>query len=223
MRILVVEDERRVASVIARALKDNAYDVDLAESGERALELAKANAYDSILLDVRLPGLSGIDVCCELRTAGFDTPILMLTARALVEQRVQGLDAGGDDYLIKPFVIAELLARVRALVRRRVSGGRVIRYADLELDRHRRRVIRAGHVIVLTEKEFGLLEFLITRSPAAVTRDEIIENVWGMGFDPHTNRVEVYINRLRQKMSETGDAKFIQTVHGVGYRLKASV
>src|SRR5438552_733087 len=152
MRILVVEDERRVASFVTRALRENAYAVDLAETGERALELARQNPYDSILLDLRLPGLSGIQVCRELRTARIDTPILMLTARSLVEQRVEGLDAGADDYLTKPFAIAELLARVRALVRRRISGGRVLQYSNLELDRHQRRVTRAGRAISLTAK-----------------------------------------------------------------------
>src|SRR5436190_2553295 len=127
MRILVVEDERRVASIVTRALRENAFDVDLAETGEKAIALAKRNPYDSILLDVRLPGRSGIQVCRELRASQIDTPILMLTARTLVEQRVEGLDAGADDYLTKPFAVAELLARVRALVRRKISGGRVLR------------------------------------------------------------------------------------------------
>src|SRR5256712_9306830 len=126
--------------------------------------------YDGILLDVRLPGLNGIQVCRELRAARIDTPVLMLTGRSLVEQRVEGLDAGADDYLTKPFAIAELLARVRALIRRRAGGGRVLRYADLEVDRHRRRVMRAGHPIALTTKEFALLEFLLSRAPDVVSR-----------------------------------------------------
>src|SRR5262245_18046620 len=145
MRIRVVEDERRVANFVCRALRENAHAVDLAESGERALEMASSTSYDSILLDVRLPGLSGLQVCRELRNSRIDTPILMLTARTLVEQRVEGLDAGADDYLAKPFAISELLARLRALGRRRLAeGGRLLRYADIELDRHRRRVTRAG-------------------------------------------------------------------------------
>src|SRR4051812_2574584 len=140
MRILLVEDERRVASVVSRALRENAYTVDVAETGEKALELATQTPYDSILLDIRLPGVSGIQVCRELRAAHMDTPILMLTARSMVDQRVEGLDAGADDYLTKPFAIAELLARVRALVRRRLGdGGRLLRYANLEMDRHQRR------------------------------------------------------------------------------------
>jgi two-component system copper resistance phosphate regulon response regulator CusR len=222
MRILVVEDERRVANFVTRALRENAYDVDLAETGEKALDLAKHNLYDSILLDIRLPGLNGIEVCRQLRAKCVDTPILMVTARTLVEQRVEGLDAGADDYLTKPFAVAELLARVRALVRRRPSGGgRMLRYADVELDRHHRRVTRSGRAISLTAKEFSLLEFLLSRAPHAVPRNEIIEQVWDMHFDPQTNLVEVYINRLRQKISAAGDPKIIQTVHGVGYCVKA--
>jgi DNA-binding response OmpR family regulator len=223
MRILVVEDERRVASVICRALRENAYAVDVAETGEKAIELAMEKTYDSILLDVRLPGLSGIQVCRELRSARVDTPILMLTARTLVEQRVEGLDAGADDYLTKPFAIAELLARVRALVRRKLNdGGRLLRYADIEMDRHQRRVTRAGRTIVLTAKEFALLEFLLSRAPGPVPRSEIVEHVWDTHFDTETNLVEVYINRLRQKISAAGDPKIIQTVHGIGYCLKAA-
>src|SRR5437762_13009002 len=145
MRILVVEDERRVANVVCRALRENSYAGDLSDTGEKALEMASETPYDSILLDVRLPGLSGVQVCRELRDSKIDTPILMLTARSLVEQRVEGLDAGADDYLTKPFAVAELLARVRALIRRRLNtGSTVLRYADIELDRQRRKVTRSG-------------------------------------------------------------------------------
>src|SRR5881296_3038532 len=166
MRILVVEDERRVASFVSRALRENSYAVDLAETGEKAIEMATTTTYDSILLDIRLPGLSGIQVCRELRDAKVDTPILMLTARTLVEQRVEGLDAGADDYLTKPFAVSELLARVRALIRRRLNdGGRLLRYAGIEMDRHQRRVTHSGRPISLTAKEFALLEFLLSRAP----------------------------------------------------------
>src|SRR5438094_940016 len=154
MRILLVEDERCVASIVCRSLREHSYDVDLAETGEKAIDLAMQTAYDCVLLDVRLPGMSGIQVCRELRGAHIDTPILMLTARTLVEQKVEGLDAGADDYLTKPFAVAELLARVRALVRRRLNkGGAVLRYLDLELDRYKRQVIRARRSISLTSKE----------------------------------------------------------------------
>src|SRR5215831_16149659 len=223
MRILVVEDERRVSNFVMRALKENAYEVDLAETGEKANELGIQNSYDTILLDIRLPGLNGIQVCRELRAAHINTPILMLTARTLVEQRVEGLDAGADDYLTKPFAVTELLARLRALVRRRINGGqRVLRYADVELDRHRRSVTRAGRRVLLTAKEFALLEFLVSRASNVVPRNEIIEHVWDMHFDPGTNLVEVYINRLRQKISTESERKIIHTVHGVGYCLKVT-
>lgn len=222
MRILVVEDERPVANFVCRALRENTYAVDLADTGEKALEMASETSYDGILLDVRLPGLSGIQICRELREARIETPILLLTARSLVEQRVEGLDAGADDYLTKPFAIAELLARVRALIRRRINrGSSRFRYADIELDRQHRRAIRAGRIILLTSKEFALLEFLASRAPEVASRTEIIEHVWDSDFDSETNLVEVYINRLRQKISPEGSTKIIHTVHGVGYRLKA--
>src|SRR6187399_330884 len=173
MRILVVEDERRVASFISRALRENAYAVDVVNTGELALDAAADRHYDGILLDVRLPGMNGIAVCRELREAQIDTPVLMLSARSLVEQRVEGLDAGADDYLTKPFAVAELLARVRALVRRRSTRSRgTVRYGDLELDTQRRRAIRSGRPITLTSKEFALLEFLMSRAPEVVPRTE---------------------------------------------------
>ena len=223
MRILLVEDERQVASFVTRSLQENSYSVDLAETGEKAIELARQTPYDSILLDVRLPGVSGLEVCRELREAHIDTPILMLTARSLVEQRVEGLDAGADDYLTKPFAVAELLARVRALVRRRLNdGGRLLRYADIEIDRHQRRVMRAGRTIPLTSKEFALLEFLMRHAPDVVPRSEIIEHVWDVHFDTETNLVEVYINRLRQKLGVEGESKVIHTVHGVGYCMRST-
>jgi DNA-binding response OmpR family regulator len=220
MRVLLVEDERRVASFIARSLRENAYAVDVVESGEKGLQMATGTAYDAILLDVRLPGMSGIEACKRLREAGLETPILMLTARSLVEQRVEGLDAGADDYLTKPFALEELQARVRALVRRGFSRtGATLRHADLELNRHRRVVTRANKAILLTSKEFALLEFLLMRAPEVVTRSEIVEHVWDCHFDSETNLVEVYINRLRGKLEPEGAARLIHTVRGVGYRL----
>jgi DNA-binding response OmpR family regulator len=220
MRILLVEDERKVASFIARALRENFYAVDVAETGEKALEQATDVTYDAILLDVRLPGLSGLEVCRELRQQGVEAPILMLTARGLVEQRVEGLDAGADDYLTKPFALAELLARVRALVRRGLHSGNVkISYGDLVLDRHRRRATRGKEVIPLTAKEFALLELFLLHAPELVTRSEIVEHVWDCHFDSETNLVEVYINRLRQKIDQDRSVKLIHTVRGVGYRL----
>jgi two-component system copper resistance phosphate regulon response regulator CusR len=220
MRILVVEDEHKVASFIARALREEAYAVDVAATGQKALELVLDARYDVILLDIRLPGLSGIEVCRELRQSGIETPILMLTARSLVSQRVEGLNAGADDYLTKPFAIAELRARVRALIRRALhQGGSKLTYEDIELDRHRRRVTRDGTAIPLSSKEFALLEFMLLRSPEPVTRSEIIEHVWDTNFDSETNLVEVYVNRLRQKIDEHRPIKLIHTIRGVGYRL----
>ena len=218
MKILVVEDEKRVANFISRALRENSYDVDIAATGERALEMAAATPYDSILLDIRLPGLSGIQVCRELREAHVDAPILMVTARSLVEQRVEGLDAGADDYLTKPFAVSELMARVRALIRRRLhTGGSVLRCGRIQLDRHRRRVTIGDKNVALTAREFGLLELLMSKSPEVVSRTEILERVWDQAFDSETNLVEVYINRLRQKLTEERGSRIIQTVHGVGY------
>ena len=220
MRILLVEDERKVASFIARALKENTYAVDVAETGEKALELGTAVHYDAILLDVRLPGMSGIEVCRELRQRGIESPVLVLTARGLTEQKVEGLDAGADDYLTKPFVLAELLARVRALVRRGFhSGNAKLSYADLSLDRHRRRAMRGPELIPLTSKEFALLELFLLRAPELVTRSEIVEHVWDCHFDSETNLVEVYINRLRKKLEPGQSVKLLHTVRGVGYRL----
>jgi DNA-binding response OmpR family regulator len=220
MRLLLVEDEKKVASFIARSLRENLYTVDVAETGEKALDLVGAANYDLVLLDIRLPKLSGIDVCRELRDGGIETPVLMLTARSLVEQRVEGLDAGADDYLTKPFALSELHARVRALVRRGFHrGGPKLHVADLELDRPRRSVVRGGVQIHLTSKEFSMLELLMMRSPEPVLRSEIIEHVWSCSFDTSTNNVEVYINRLRQKIDQEYFVRLIHTVRGAGYRL----
>lgn len=222
MRILLVEDERKVASFVARALRENAYAVDVAATGEEGFPLATENPYDAILLDVRLPGMSGIEMCRKVRQAGVQSPILMLTARSLVEQRVEGLDAGADDYLAKPFALAELQARVRALVRRGFRRDEaILRCNDLELDRHRRNVTRGGAKVPLTSKEFALLELLLIRSPDAVTRSEIIEHVWDSHFDSETNLVEVYVNRLRQKIDQGRSMKLLHTLRGVGYRMGA--
>ncbi|MDE3109076.1 MAG: response regulator transcription factor [Acidobacteriota bacterium] len=219
MRLLLVEDEKKVASFVARSLREHQYAVEVAETGERALEFACNNTYDLILLDVRLPGINGVDVCREIRRVGLETPVLMLTARSLVEHRVEGLDAGADDYLTKPFALAELHARVRALTRRGFRGGAKLHVADLELDRPKRTVRRSGDPIPLTSKEFALLELLMLRSPEATNRSEIIEHVWTHGFDIETNIVEVYINRLRRKVDQAYPVKLIHTVRGTGYQL----
>jgi DNA-binding response OmpR family regulator len=220
MHVLLVEDERKVARFIARALRENGFQVEVAETGELALTIAARMTFDAILLDVRLPTISGLQVCRELRSSGLETPILMLTARSLVEHRVEGLDSGADDYLTKPFAVTELLARVRALTRRGLHNRNAILHCgDLEFDRQRRRVARAGTDVTLTSKEFSLLELLILRAPQPVTRSEIIEHVWSYDFDTETNLVEVYVNRLRQKIDQDHSEKLIQTIRGVGYRL----
>lgn len=219
MRLLLVEDEKKVASFVGRSLRENQYVVDMAESGEKALEMVSQETYDLILLDIRLPSLSGVEVCREIRRAGVETPVLMLTARTLVEQRVEGLDAGGDDYLTKPFALAELHARIRALTRRGFRGGAKLQIADLEMDRRKRIVRRGGDPIPLTAKEFALLELLMLRSPDVTHRTEIIEHVWTHGLDMETNIVEVYINRLRRKVDQAYPVKLIHTVRGTGYQL----
>jgi two-component system copper resistance phosphate regulon response regulator CusR len=219
MRILVVEDERRVASFLARSLREQAFAVDVAATGQQALAAAHATEYDLIVLDLRLPDLDGLEVCRRLRRSGVETPILMLTARGMVADRVEGLDAGADDYLTKPFALAELHARIRALARRGLNRGVVLRFADLVLDRRRRRVERAGQPIALTQKEFALLEFLLLRAPEPVPRSEIIEHVWDSSFDSQSNLVEVYINRLRQKIDQNASVRLLHTVRGVGYRI----
>jgi DNA-binding response OmpR family regulator len=220
MRILLVEDERKVASFIARTLRESAYAVDVADTGEKALELGKEISYDAILLDIRLPGISGVKVCRELRRRGIETPVMMLTARALVEQRVEGLDAGADDYLTKPFVLAEFLARVRALIRRGVHKGQApLRYADLELDRRQWRAKRGKEMIPLTSKEFALLELFLLHADDVVTRSDILEHVWEYHSDTGSNLVDVYINRVRRKVDQNGFEKLIHTVRGLGYRL----
>jgi two-component system copper resistance phosphate regulon response regulator CusR len=219
MRILLVEDQRRVARFITRALRENAYAVDVAETGESTLQLVQDTSYDVILLDVRLPGISGVEVCRKLREWRNQTPILMLTARGLLEQRVEGLDAGADDYLTKPFEIEELLARVRALIRRASQGRNTLTFGELVMDRRRRRVQRGKYPIALTLRELALLELLLVRAPEPVSRTEIIGRVWDCHFDSDTNLLEVYINRLRNKIDLPGQAKLIHTVRGIGYRL----
>jgi two-component system OmpR family response regulator len=220
MHVLLIEDEPKIGRIISRALRENAYVVDIALTGPDGLQLATVCRYDAILLDVLLPGLNGIGVCQRLRRLGLQTPVLMLTAQSLVEQRVEGLDAGADDYLVKPFAVSELLARLRALVRRGLSERRTqISYADLELDTRNRCAKRHGCAIALSGKEFLLLELLLARAPNPVTRSEVIEYVWGLQFDRDSNLVEVYINRLRDKIDRDQPPRLIQTVRGAGYKI----
>lgn len=220
MRILVVEDERVAAEVLAKGLREHAYAVDIAGDGATALEQAGTNDYDLIVLDILLPGLNGLEVCRRLRSEGLAVPILMLTARGGPDQRVEGLDVGADDYLPKPYHFPELLARVRALLRRGPAlVPSVLSFHDLTVDTRARRVERAGAVIALTAKEYALLEYLLRRQGEVVGRADIAEHVWDDSFDPMSNLIEVYIQRLRRKIDDGQPVKLIHTRRGAGYAL----
>jgi DNA-binding response OmpR family regulator len=222
MRILLVEDEPRMANVIAKGLRESTYAVDLAEDGEAALYQTSINDYDLIVLDVLLPKRDGFEVSRELRSRGDATPILMLTARATVDDRVTGFDAGADDYLTKPFSFRELLARVRALLRRDPQiRPDIFRLADLIVDSGSHRVSRALREIDLTAKEYALLEFLARRAGQLVTRSEIAAHVWDDSFDPFSNTIEVYVNRLRKKIDDDHPVKLLHTRRGEGYILES--
>jgi two-component system, OmpR family, response regulator MprA len=222
MRVLVVDDERAVRDSLRRALELEGYDVELAADGEEALErLAQNGEPDAVVLDILMPRMDGLEVCRRLRREGHRLPVLMLTARDEVENRVAGLDAGADDYVTKPFALEELLARLRALLRRTTSGsGEVLHFADLELDPKTREVRRAGEPIELTRTEFSLLELFLLNPRQVLTRSVIFERVWGYDFGFSSNSLDVYIGYLRRK-TEAGDRpRLIQTVRGVGYALR---
>lgn len=222
MRILVVEDEPAAATVLAKGLREHAYAVDVTADGETAVEQASINDYDLVLLDLMLPRLSGIEVCRRLRAEGRTVPILMLTARGGLEQRVEGLDAGADDYLPKPYHFPELLARIRALLRRGPAlASSVLAVDDLTLDTRARTAARAGRAIQLTSKEFALLEYLARREGEVLGRADIAEHVWDDSFDPMSNLIEVYIQRLRRKVDDGHPVKLIRTRRGAGYVLIA--
>jgi heavy metal response regulator len=222
MRILVVEDERRITAFIKRGLEEERYAVDVAYDGEEALDWAAVANYDLIVLDVLLPKKDGIGVCRELRAQGNKVPILMLTARDAIEDRVQGLDSGADDYLVKPFAFQELLARIRALLRR---SGEIktprLQVGDLVLDTLTHRATRGGQVIELTAREYALLEFLMRHPGQVLSRTQIAEHVWNYDFFTTSNVVDVYIRYLRRKIDKGFEAKLLQTVRGVGYKIEA--
>ncbi len=221
MRILVVEDEEKVASFIRKGLEENAYSVDAAGTGEEGLEKALTGAYDLLILDMMLPGISGLEVVSGMRARQIDTPVLALTARGGLDDRVAGLDAGCDDYLPKPFAFTELLARLRALLRRgAASGPPVLEFGGLRLDVLARTVEREGRTIELTNKEYQLLEVLMRRPGQVLTRAQLLESVWGYDFDPESNVLEVYVNFLRKKIDRSHAKKLLQTVRGVGYVLR---
>ena len=222
MRVLVIEDETKVGSFIKRALEEESYAVDLCEDGAQGLDLALSGSYDLIMIDLMLPGLPGLEVLTRLRKEKIQTPVLILTAQSKVDQRVKGLDAGADDYLTKPFAIDELLARVRALLRRGpAESAGVFQIDDLMLNPATREVTRGGQRIDLTVKEYALLEYFMRHAGRALTRPMISDHVWNQDFDTFTNVIDVYVNYLRNKIDRGRAKKLIHTIRGSGYMLKA--
>jgi two-component system copper resistance phosphate regulon response regulator CusR len=221
MKILVVEDEPKTGNYLKQGLSEAGFNVDLARDGDDGVHLGTTDAYDLVVLDVMLPGRDGWSVLTALRQAGKQMPVLFLTARDHVEDRVKGLELGADDYLVKPFAFSELLARVRTLLRRGKNvEPEVLRIADMELDLHRRRVTRSGKRIDLTAKEFSLLELLLRRHDEVLPRSLIASQVWDMNFDSDTNVIEVAVRRLRAKIDDGFEPKLIHTVRGMGYVLE---
>lgn len=221
MKLLIIEDERKTGDYLKQGLSEAGFAVDLAFNGSDGLHLASSEHYDLIILDIMLPGMSGLEVLKSIRGQGLTTQVIFLSARDMVEDRVQGLELGADDYLIKPFSFAELLARVRTLLRRgRSLESNQVEVADLQVDFLKRRVTRAGHKIELTAKEFALLELLVRRRSEVLPRSLIASQVWDMNFDSDTNVVEVAIRRLRSKIDDPSNIKLIRTVRGMGYVLE---
>jgi two-component system response regulator MprA len=221
MRILVVDDDPGVRSSLERALRLEGHDVESAPDGITALRSLALSPPDAVILDLGLPDVDGLEVCRRLRSTGDDTPVLILTARDAIDDRVQGLDAGADDYLVKPFALAELLARLRALLRRRTGGeGEMLRFGDLSLDLSTREAQRGDRHFTLTRIEFDLLELFLRHPRQVLTRDVILDRVWGYNFDSGTNSLAVYIGYLRRKTEADGEGRYLHTVRGVGYVLR---
>ena len=223
MRVLLVEDEPAVRDAVERALRGAGHKADLAKEGPVGLEMALATPYDAVVLDLGLPGLDGVEVCRRLRAAGNQVPVLMLTARAAVRDRVEGLDAGADDYLMKPFALDELLARIRALGRRGEDGTRArgtLRFAEITLDRDAMECRRGERLIPLTRTEYSLLELFLVNARKVLPRDVIFDRVWGYDFGPDSNSLDVYVGYLRRKLESGGESRVIHTVRGIGYVLK---
>jgi heavy metal response regulator len=222
MRLLLVEDEIKVAGFVKRGLEEEGYAVDLVSDGNNALAMGLKKIHDLIILDINLPGMNGIEVLQALRKQNVATPVLLLTVRAAIEDRVIGLDTGADDYLTKPFAFEEFLARVRALLRRRQAADPpVLQVSDLSLNPAKRLVMRAGEAIELTAKEFALLEYFMRNQGRVLSRTMIAEHVWDLDYDTSTNLIDVYVNYLRKKIDTGREVKLIHTVRGVGYVLKA--
>ena len=224
MRVLIVEDERKVAQFLKKGFQSEAFAVDIAPDGSEGLRLAMSNTYDAIVLDVMLPKMSGLEVLEELRRQRITTPILILTARSDVEDRVKGLNSGADDYLPKPFSFSEVLARVRAIMRRTSADvrGSVLEMGDVRMDLLTRSVARGTKPITLTNKEFELLEYLLRNKGRVLSRVTLTEHIWDMDFDTETNVVDVLVNRLRRKLEDGFATKVILTIRGVGYVMKES-
>jgi two-component system response regulator MprA len=223
--VAIVDDDAAIRSALGRALRMENYDVELFEDGASALRAVQLRAPDAIVLDLQLPDIDGLEVCRRIRRSGDTTPILMLTARNAVNDRVEGLDVGADDYLVKPFDLAELLARLRALLRRHNvadTDGAVLRFEDLTLNPQTREVHRGTRLVELTKIEFDLLELFLHHPRQVLTRDQILDLVWGYNFDSGTNSLAVYIGYLRRKLEEDNKPRLIQTVRGVGYALRTT-
>lgn len=220
MRLLVVEDNLKMAGLICQGLSEHGYSVDAVATGEEGEEMASSGSYDAVLLDVMLPDMDGVQVCRNLRRRGYRAPILMLTALSTTADKVTGLDAGADDYLVKPFQFDELVARVRALLRRgQAAGSTALRFADLELDLAKRSATRAGQRIRLTAKEFALLEYFVRNPNRVLTRTAIAEHVWDMNFDSDSNVIDVYVSMVRRKVDKGFSTPLIHTIIGSGYML----
>jgi DNA-binding response OmpR family regulator len=223
MNILVIEDEPKVASFIKQGLEEESASVALAEDGNKGYNLAKANDFDVIIMDLMLPHVNGFDLCKKLRTEGLQTPVLMLTALNTTDEKVKGFDCGADDYLVKPFDFKELTARVKALKKRKtdiINKSQIMKIGDLVLDMDARVVKRDGKRIDVTQKEYALLEYMMKNANKVISRNEIAQHVWGVDFDTRTNVIDVYINFLRKKVDKDHKVKLIHTVVGMGYTIK---
>lgn len=223
MRILIVDDEENLVNALYKALKEEGYSVDIAQDGLEGLEYAKMNVYDVIILDIMLPGMDGIKILENLRNEGINTPVLMLTAKDATEDKVKGLDTGADDYMTKPFELCELMARIRALLRREApTKSPILKLADLELNTLTRQVKRGDKEITLTSKEFALLEYMMRNARRVLTRTQIADHIWDYEFDGFSNIIDVYIRYLRKKIDDDFENKLIHTIRGSGYCLKES-